>query len=54
VVEARGQFGNSEERERPPLEAVAKKLKTITEDTSVRACAREYMRYRGKVNPMIN
>jgi hypothetical protein len=37
VAEARGQFGNPEEGECPPLEAVAKRLiKTVTEVTNVR------------------
>jgi hypothetical protein len=36
VAEARGHFGNPEEAERPPLEAVTRRrVKAATENTSV-------------------
>jgi hypothetical protein len=39
VAEGRGQFGNPEQAEHTPLEAVTRCLmKTVTEDTSVCLC----------------
>jgi hypothetical protein len=36
-IRGQGQFGNPDERERPPLEAVARRLvKTVTEDSRMR------------------
>jgi hypothetical protein len=47
VAEARGQFGNPEERERPSLEAVTRKLvKAMTENASI------YVAVSCKVYPM--